>query len=224
VRLTFQWPDLCIPQLRALLRASAHGRLKILLPMVTNVEEIRHARRLIAQLKDDLRQQGQAFGDDVPLGAMIEVPAAALAAESLLDEVDFLSIGTNDLLQYLFAVDRNNLRVARLYQPFHPVVLELLGRLMAAGHAKGKEVTICGEMAGQYLSLLAMFGLGLRRFSMSPAHLPEAHAVFRHFTAEEASALMKSVALLRTHGEIEGLLRAAAQEKGGPDALPFLPR
>ena len=224
IRLTFQWPDLNIPQMRALLRASAHGRLKILLPMVTNVEEIRQARQLVAELKADLRREGLACGEEIPLGAMIEVPAAALAADALIEEADFLSIGTNDLLQYLFAVDRNNLQVARLYQPLHPVVLDLLGRIVAAGQAKGKEVAVCGEMAGQFLPVLALFGLGLRRFSMSPVHLPEARAIFRHFTAEEATALMRSVASLRTEAEVESILRAAALEKAGAHAAPFLSR
>jgi len=222
IRLTFQWPDLSIPQLRALLRAAAHGPLKILLPMVTNVEEIRKVRALIAQLRDDLHRQGHETGADVPLGAMIEVPAAALAAEALCDECDFLSIGTNDLLQYLFAVDRNNLQVARLYQPLHPVVLELLGRVLAAGRAKGKEVTVCGEMAGQGLTALALLGLGLRRFSMSPAHLPEARAILRSFSPEEAQGLVRAAASLRTHGEVEAFLRAAALEKSGAVSLPFL--
>jgi phosphotransferase system enzyme I (PtsI) len=224
IRLTFQWPDLSIPQLRALLRASATAPLKILLPMVTNVEEVRHARKLVAELREDLRRQGHAVGEQVALGAMIEVPAAALAAEVLAEECDFLSIGTNDLLQYLFAVDRNNLQVAKLYQPLHPAALSLIGRVIAAGRAKGKEVTVCGEMAGQGLTVLALFGLGLRRFSMSPAHLPEARAVFRRFTAEEAEGLLKAAASLRTQDEVEEFLRAAALEKGGADALPFLVR
>jgi phosphotransferase system enzyme I (PtsI) len=224
IRLTFQWPDLNIPQLRALLRASAHGRPKILLPMVTNVEEVRKARRLLSELRDDLRKQGHECRDDVALGAMIEVPAAALAADALLEEVDFLSVGTNDLLQYLFAVDRNNQRVASLYQPLHPVVLELLGRLFAIARSKGKEITVCGEMAGEFLGALALFGLGLRRFSMSPAHLAAARTVFRLFAPAEAEALVKAVGSLRTQGEVEDFLRAAALEKGGADAAPFLHR
>jgi phosphotransferase system enzyme I (PtsI) len=224
IRLTFQWPDLSIPQLRALLRAAVHGRLKILLPMVTNVEEIRHARKVLADLQADLRRAGIEHRADVPLGVMVEVPAAALAAETLLEEADFLSIGTNDLLQYLFAVDRNNLQVSSLYQPLHPVVLDLLGRVLAAGRAKGKEVTVCGEMAGQFLPALALFGLGLRRFSMSPMHLPEARTVFRHFTAEEAASLVKSVASLRTEREVEAILREAAREKGVADVGSFLGR
>jgi phosphotransferase system enzyme I (PtsI) len=145
---------------------------------------------------------------------MIETPAAAMICDLLAPHADFLSIGTNDLLQYLFAVDRNNLQVSSLYQPLHPVVLDLLRRVLAAARAKGKEVTVCGEMAGQFLPALALFGLGLRRFSMSPMHVPEARAVFRQFTVEEAESLVKSVASLRTEREVEAILREAAREKG----------
>jgi phosphotransferase system enzyme I (PtsI) len=222
IRLTFDWQDLLIPQLRALLRAGAHGPLKILLPMITNVEELRHARALLQQLRDDLRRQKLPFGDRVELGVMVEVPSAALGAATLLTEADFLSIGTNDLLQYLFAVDRNNLQVARLYQPLHPVALRLLREVIEAGVRVGKPVTVCGEMAGEFLSVLALLGLGLRRFSMSPARLAEARAIFRHFTPDEAAALLRSVEPATTEGEVKAILRAAAVERVGESANAFL--
>jgi phosphotransferase system enzyme I (PtsI) len=222
IRLTFDWQDLLIPQLRALLRAGAHGPLKILLPMITNVEELRHARALLSQLRDDLRRQSLPCGEQVALGAMIEVPSAALCAGTLLDEVDFLSIGTNDLLQYLFAVDRNNLQVARLYQPLHPAALRLLREVIAAGVQRKKPVTVCGEMAGEFLSVLALLGLGLRRFSMSPAHLAEARTIFRHFKPDEAAALLQSVEPATTAREVETILRAAAFERVGAAAHSFL--
>jgi len=224
IRLTFEWPDLLIPQLRALLRAAAHGPLKILLPMVTTVEEVRRALQLLDDLKGDLRRQGLPHGDAVALGAMVEVPVAALAAADLLREADFVSIGTNDLLQYLFAVDRNNLQVAALYQPLHPAALLLLQRVIAAGHAAKKPITVCGEMAGQLLPALALYGLGLQRFSMSPVHLPEARLIFRAFAPEEAAALLAGLPSWSTAGEVEGLLRAAASERCGSEAFPFLPR
>ena len=224
VRLTFEWLDLLIPQLRALLRAAAHGPLKILLPMVTTVEEVTRARALLAELVDDLRRQGLPHDPDTPLGAMLEVPAAALAADRLAREADFLSIGTNDLLQYLFAVDRNNLQVAGLYQPLHPVALRLLGQVIAAGNAVGKPVTVCGEMAGEPLGTLALLGLGLKRFSMSPTHLPEARAIFRHFTAAEAGALVNGLLGLDRAAEVEALLRAAAAERCGQETLSLFPR
>jgi phosphotransferase system enzyme I (PtsI) len=224
IRLTFDWPDLLYPQLRALLRAAVHGPLEILLPMVTNAEEVREAKRRIAELQDDLRRQKLPFGADVRVGAMIEVPAAALAADAVMEEADFLSIGTNDLLQYLFAVDRNNLQVAKLYQPLHPAVLTLLQSILTKAKARQREVTVCGEMAGQLLSVLALYGAGLRRFSMSPAHLPEARTIFRHFSAEEADVLFRSVISLRSHAEVERILREVVLEKAGADAAPFLPR
>lgn len=224
IRLTFEWPDLLIPQLRALLRAAAHGPLKILLPMVTTVDEVRRARVLLDELKGDLRRQGLAHGEQVALGAMVEVPVAALAAADLLRDADFVSIGTNDLLQYLFAVDRNNLQVAHLYQPLHPAALRLLRDVIAAGRSAGKPITVCGEMAGELLSTLALFGLGLRRFSMSPVHLPEARLVFRSFSAEDALALVDSVITVDSAAQVGALLRAAVAERCGAAALPFLPR
>ncbi len=224
IRLTFEWLDLLIPQLRALLRAAAHGPLKILLPMVTTVEEVTRARALVAELAEDLHRQGLAHDAKVPLGAMIEVPAAALAAERLAREADFISIGTNDLLQYLFAVDRNNLQVAGLYQPLHPVALRLIEQVIAAGAAVGKPVTVCGEMAGEALSALALLGLGLKRFSMSPVHLPEVRTIFRHFTAADAGALMASLLHLDRAADVESLLRAAAGERCGQESLSIFPR
>ena len=222
IRLTFDWQDLLIPQLRALLRAAAHGPLKILLPMVTNVEELVKARILIRQLEDDLRRQKLPFGASVPVGAMVEVPAAALAPEALLKEADFLSIGTNDLLQYLFAVDRNNLQVAGLYQPLHPVVLALLRRVIEAGAKANRPVTVCGEMAGELLPVLALYGLGLRRFSMAPVRLAEARTIFRHFTPDEAAAVVRSVEAATSEAEVEALLQTAALERVGPGAHAFL--
>jgi phosphotransferase system enzyme I (PtsI) len=222
IRLTFDWQDLLIPQLRALLRAAAHGPLKILLPMVTNVDELVKARILIRQLEEDLRRQKLPFGEKVPVGAMVEVPAAALAPEALLKEADFLSIGTNDLLQYLFAVDRNNLQVAGLYQPLHPVVLALLRRVIEAGAKVNRPVTVCGEMAGELLPVLALYGLGLRRFSMAPVRLAEARTIFRHFTPDEAAAVVRSVEAATSEAEVEALLKAAALERVGPGAHSFL--
>jgi phosphotransferase system enzyme I (PtsI) len=192
--------------------------------MVTTVEEVRRARQLLDDLKGDLRRQGLPHGDAVALGAMVEVPIAALAAADLLRETDFVSIGTNDLLQYLFAVDRNNLQVAALYQPLHPAALLLLQRVIAAGHAAKKPITVCGEMAGQLLPALALYGLGLQRFSMSPVHLPEARLIFRAFAPDEAAALLAGLASWSTASEVETILRAAATERCGSEALPFLPR
>ena len=213
IRLTYEWPDLLIPQFRALLRASAHGPLNILLPMVTNVEEFRHVRKLLDRARDDLARDNVPMAEFTPLGIMIEVPAAALAAQELAEEADFLSVGTDDLGQYLFAVDRNNLQVSRLYQPLHPVMLRLLKDVIAAGKQHGRPVTVCGEMAGQPYSTLALLGLGLRRFSMSPAHVPEASWVLDAFSADEAEQLTDALIRLRTEQEIRDLLQAAVEER-----------
>ncbi len=216
IRLTFKWPDLLIPQLRALLRASVHGNLQILLPMVTHIEEWFEARTLLEQLKDDLKRDGHSFAADVPLGVMIEVPSAAIAAADLAQEADFLSIGTNDLGQYLFAVDRNNVQVADLYRPIHPVMLRVLRNILDAGQAHGKPVTVCGEMAGEPMSALALLGLGLRRFSMSPAHVPEARWIFENYSLAEARALVSPLLAVRTEAEVEESLRRAIEDRSGP--------
>ncbi len=213
IRLTFEWPDLLIPQLRALLRASRFGKVKIMLPMITTVEELRQAKELLSQLRDDLIKQGEDIPGLPPLGVMIEVPAAAMASEDLAAEADFLSIGTNDLGQYFFAVDRNNLQVARLYQPLHPAMLRLLKNVIDAADRQNTEVSVCGEMAGEAFPVLALMGLGLRRFSMSPSHVPEARWIMEMFQPDEAAALVNHLLDLKTEAEVRSLLQQAVQER-----------
>ncbi|NOZ55371.1 MAG: phosphoenolpyruvate--protein phosphotransferase [Calditrichaeota bacterium] len=148
IRISLAFPDVFLEQLRALLRAGRYGDLRILLPMVTTVEEVEEARGLLEKAKEQLRNRGEKYAERVPLGAMIEVPSAAVIVRDLLKVVDFLSVGTNDLIQYTLAVDRSNVEVSRLYEALNPAVLRLLADLRAAAEEAGKEIGICGEMAG----------------------------------------------------------------------------
>ncbi|MDH3890503.1 MAG: phosphoenolpyruvate--protein phosphotransferase [candidate division Zixibacteria bacterium] len=155
-------------QVRAILRASAFGKVKIMLPMVTVLSEVERARKLISQVKLGLRRKGVAFDETVQVGIMVEVPAAALTAHALAAKVDFMSIGSNDLTQYTMATDRMNNRVADLYTPYHPAVLNLIHKTVEAGKACGKPVSICGEVAGDQLALPLFIGMGVDQLSMNP--------------------------------------------------------
>ena len=176
-------------QLRALLRASAFGDVRILFPMVASVEELRRAKMIVWELMDELEREGVDYNRALPLGAMVEVPAAALSADILAQEADFLSIGTNDLIQFTLAVDRGNENVASLYSPAHSAVLRLLKMVLEAGERSGTEVAMCGEMSGDVLFTVLLLGLGLRTFSITPALIPEVKRVVRSVSVSEAAGI-----------------------------------
>ena len=171
IRLCLAEPGLFHTQLRAILRASAHGRVRILIPMLASFMELRQTLQRIDEARDSLRKDGLKFDEGIPVGGMIEVPAAALAAAFFAEQLDFLSIGTNDLIQYTLAIDRADDSVAHLYDPLHPAVLGLIQQTIRAGAKAGKPVAVCGEMAGDPLLTRLLLGLGLRTFSMQPASL-----------------------------------------------------
>ena len=171
IRLCLKEPELLRPQLRAILRASALGPIRVMLPMVTNVQEVETVLAIIAQLKADLTHEGRTFDPQLPVGAMIEVPAAALAARALARRTDFLSIGTNDLIQYTLAIDRLDDTVSYLFDPTHPAILQLIRTTIAAGRELATPVAMCGEMAGDPRYTKLLLGLGLRHFSMQPGAL-----------------------------------------------------
>jgi phosphotransferase system enzyme I (PtsI) len=179
LRLCLKRPEIFVPQLRALLRASAHANLRILLPLVTSVDEVREVRRILAREAAALRAAGGVCRPDVPLGAMIETPAAAMTADLLAREVDFLSLGTNDLIQYALAVDRGNPSVAALYEPLHPGVLRMLRFVVRAGKAAGIPVSLCGEMASDPHLVPTLLGLGLRELSCPPRAVPRVRDAIR---------------------------------------------
>ncbi len=174
IRLCLKEPDLFLPQLRAILRAAVHGPIRIMIPMLSNLEEVHRLKQMISEARDSLRVDGLPFAEDIPLGGMIEVPAAALSAEAFARELDFLSIGTNDLIQYTLAIDRVDDEVTYLYDPMHPAVLKLICMVIDAGRHFDVPVSMCGEMAGDIRYIPLLLGMGLRQFSMQPGSLLEA--------------------------------------------------
>jgi phosphoenolpyruvate-protein phosphotransferase (PTS system enzyme I) len=186
IRVCLDTPDLFRAQLRALLRATAHGDVRIMLPLINEVSEIRRTRQMLEEEADRLDAEGIAINPGCKVGVMIETPAAALTAPELARYADFFSIGTNDLVQYTLAVDRGNARLASLYNPFHPGVLRLMERTARAGRDAGIEVSVCGEMAGNPLGVFLLLGLGINALSVSSAALPEIKKVIRSVPAVEA--------------------------------------
>jgi len=164
-------PELFAVQLRALLRAARHGRVRILIPMISHMHEVRATRQAIAAAARELDARGEPYGRDIELGAMVEIPAIAIAIEPFVDSLDFLSIGTNDLIQYTLAIDRGDNEVAELYDPMHPAVLRLIAHTINAGERAGKPVAVCGELAGDARMSRMLLGLGLKEFSMHPQQL-----------------------------------------------------
>jgi phosphoenolpyruvate-protein phosphotransferase (PTS system enzyme I) len=207
VRLSLSWQGLLRTQLRALLRASSHGRLRLLVPFVTGVRDLRQVRALVEEVRLELLEEGHTLAEHIPLGIMIEVPSAAIIADLLAPEVDFLSLGTNDLVQYTLAVDRNNQSVAPFYRPLHPAVLRLIRSTAEAGRVAGVSVSICGEIAGEPYIAPVLIGSGLRAFSMNPISIPHVKDVIVRSDAAACRALVDELATLSTADEVEGRVR-----------------
>ena len=212
IRLCFDRPDLFRPQLRAILRASALGSVRILFPMISSLGEVRRAREELRRAQDELDREGVSFDPKLPVGVMIEIPSAAIIAERLAPEVDFFSIGTNDLIQYTLAVDRVNELVASLYQPAHPAILRLLRYVADVGRDHGVDVAICGEIAGETLYTVLLIGLGIRELSISPASVPKIKRVIRSITAEEARAVTRRAERMDEPKEIEAYVEGVLAE------------
>lgn len=207
IRFCFERPDIFKVQLRGILRASIFGKIKIMFPMVTTLEELLHAKALVEEAKKELQKERIAFNKDIKIGTMIETPSAAMISDILAKEVDFFSIGTNDLIQYALAVDRVNEKVVSLYQPTHPGVLKLIKNVIDAGHQANVWVGMCGEMAGDPLYTIILLGLGIDELSMSPVVIPEIKKVIRSITVAEAKAVTQEALGLSTGREVEMLLR-----------------
>jgi phosphotransferase system enzyme I (PtsI) len=207
LRLSLTRPELFRVQLRALLRAARHGSLRILFPFVSGVEQLRAARRLIDEASNDIALRGEQ-APRVPVGVMIEIPAAAYTADLIAREVDFLTIGTNDLIQYCLAVDRADSRVSQLYEPLHPAILRMIVMVRRAAVRQRIPVSLCGEMASDPALLALLVGFGLTDFSMTPAAIPQARRILRDFRREDLRALARRVARLPTAQEIERELEA----------------
>lgn len=206
IRFSLREPSLLKTQFRAMLRASAHGRLRILLPLITSLSELQRIRSMLSRVMDELEQRRIAFDRNVEVGIMIEVPSAVIMADVLAGEVDFFSIGTNDLIQYSLAIDRSNQYVAHMYEPFHPAVLRMIRQTVEAGHARGIEVSICGEMAGDMISTPVLLGLGVDELSMRPSAIPYAKRLLRRSTSRQLAALARDVLGCRDGGEVRNLL------------------
>jgi phosphotransferase system enzyme I (PtsI) len=179
-------PALFIPQLRAILRASAHGRIRMMIPMMSSLDELQQVLNLIKKTRKELREENIPFNPKMPIGGMIEVPAAAISADLFAPHLDFFSIGTNDLIQYALAIDRVDDEVSYLYDPLHPSVLRLIEMTVRAADKAGIPVTLCGEMAGDPNLIEVLLGLGLRQLSMDTASLLEAKSVIRRINVSEA--------------------------------------
>jgi phosphoenolpyruvate-protein phosphotransferase (PTS system enzyme I) len=212
IRLSFDHPRLFERQIRAILRAGRHGKVSMLFPMITTLEELRHVNRLVEETRRNLRREGVPFGEDVKTGVMIEVPAAAVCIDAILRETDFISIGSNDLIQYLVAADRDNPKVAHLCEPLSPAIFRVLQMVLDACQRTGTPVTVCGEMAGQPRSVLALFGMGLRRFSMSPAFVPTIKALLAAVTTTQAERFAHQILQLKTSEEIRAYLTSRLHE------------
>jgi phosphoenolpyruvate-protein phosphotransferase (PTS system enzyme I) len=214
IRLSFEHPTFFLTQIRAILRAAAHypgdayeTSVQMLFPMVTNLEELRRLRAFVRRAQQQLTSEGTAFGK-VAFGMMVEVPAAAIMIDQLVSAVDFVSIGSNDLVQYLMAADRDNPKVSHLCQPLSPAVIRVLDSVVKACNRAGKPVTLCGEMAGQPQAFVILLGMGLRRFSMSPAFIPTVKELAAHVTIAMAKQLLIKAMHQKTTRQVRSLLNA----------------
>ncbi len=207
VRLCLRNLALFKTQLRAILRASAAGEIHLLFPMVSTLLELRQCKMLLAEVKEDLEDEKVPFNPTLPIGTMIEVPSAALMADLFAREVDFFSIGTNDLVQYTLAADRTNEQVASLYSPSDPAVLRLIQRVLDAGRQAKIVVNVCGEMSGEPIYTLLLLGMGLRQLSATPHNIPEVKKVIRSITVGEAEQVAREVARLETARDVTSYLR-----------------
>ncbi|MEZ6138060.1 MAG: putative PEP-binding protein, partial [Pirellulaceae bacterium] len=225
IRLSFEHPTFFLTQIRAILRAAATANqdqhpVQMLFPMVTNLEELRRLRAIVRRAQSQLTSEKKTFGK-VAFGMMLEVPAAAVMIDQLLTAVDFVSIGSNDLVQYLMAADRDNPKVSHLCQPLAPAVIRVLASVVAACNRANKPVTLCGEMAGQPQAFVILLGMGLRRFSMSPAFIPTVKELASHLTIPMAEELLRKALNQNTNRQIRSMLNAELK-RITPNLVPIL--
>ena len=213
IRICLDRKEILHAQLRAILRASAFGKLRIMFPMIISVEEIRILKSEINILKEQLTAEGKAFDKEIEIGVMIETPAAAVIARHLAKEVDFFSIGTNDLTQYTLAVDRGNELISHLYNPFSPSVLTLIKNVIDASHQEGKWTGMCGELAGDERATILLLGMGLDEFSMSAVSIPKIKKLIRNTNYEEAKKFAETALEKATAKEITDLIEKYTAEK-----------
>ena len=218
IRICLEASELFKTQLRAILRSGVGGEVQILLPMISRIQEVRQARSIVEEVKLELAAEGKAFQAECKIGIMVEVPSVGLLADRFAAETDFFSLGTNDLTQYMLAVDRGTARVAGLYDPFDPAVLTVIKRVADTGLARAVPVSICGEMAGDPLATVLLVGLGLDILSMSPGLLPEVKEIIRSISLDEANRVASRCLEFETGAEVRDHLKSVMQER-----LGFLP-
>ncbi len=219
IRFSFKELDIFKTQLRGILRASVYGKLRILFPMISGVHEIRRAKAVLEEVKKSLTKAKIPFDPEIAIGAMIEIPSASLIADLLAEEVDFFSIGTNDLIQYSLAVDRINEHVSYLYEPLHPAILRSIRGVVKSAHQRGIPVAICGEMAAEPAYTLILLGMGLDEFSMNPVAIPKVKKILRMSRFEETLGLVEKVFQFSTASEIESYVRNWMAERFPEDFI-----
>jgi phosphotransferase system enzyme I (PtsI) len=219
IRLSLRVEDIFRTQLRAVLRANARGNLRVVLPLVSTIPELRQAKQIIADVKSEMAEAGIEHGADLPVGVMIEVPSAALMADRFAREADFLSVGTNDLIQYLLAVDRVNENVAYLYQPLHPAVLRTLAHLVRVAQSAEIPLEVCGEMAADPVQAVALVGLGVRCLSLTPASIPAVKGALRSVELASIKDAMSEALKLASAAEVDELLDQRLTRRA-TEALP----
>jgi len=207
IRLCLQNLPLFKTQLRAILRASAEGNVKIMFPLISNIMELRQAKMILSDVMEDLADQGIAYNPDIPVGIMVEVPSVAIQAATFCREADFLSIGTNDLVQYTVAVDRGNERIANLYSAAHPAVLDLIRNVVRAANRAKKPVSLCGEMGGEPEFIMMLVGMGLRELSITPPAIPEAKKIIRSVSIKQCQRVARRAISFDTDREVLNYLR-----------------
>jgi phosphotransferase system enzyme I (PtsI) len=220
IRMCLDQPEVFGTQLRALLRAAMHGDVHIMLPLVVTVEEVRRVHEMIDEAARDLAARGIEFRRDVPIGVMIETPAAAVACDTFVNDVGFFSIGTNDLVQYTLAVDRGNANLASRFTPLHPAVLKLIRRTVDTAHEYDIDVAVCGEMASQPLMAFALIGLGVRQLSVAPRSVPLVKRIVRGISVAAAEEAASAAVAAATAAEAEAALRRRLAGLLGSDGLP----
>ena len=214
IRISLEEPDIFKEQLRAILRASVYGNLKIMFPMISTLEEVKTAKNILNEAKEELRSRSIPFKEDIEVGIMIETPSAALMADALAREVDFFSIGTNDLTQYTLAVDRTNQKISGLYDALHPAVIRLINNTVKAAHKKGKWTGICGELASDPEAVPILIGLSLDELSVNPPSIPNVKKLIRSISYNDAEQLAKKAIKMTDAKEVRNLVKAFMQSTG----------
>ncbi|MGE5678734.1 MAG: phosphoenolpyruvate--protein phosphotransferase [Pseudomonadota bacterium] len=214
IRICLDMKDMFMTQLRAILRASAYGNIMIMFPMISGIDEVREAKAVLSEARLELKNAGIQFNEDIKVGIMVEIPSAAMTADKIAREVDFFSIGTNDLCQYSLAVDRMNPKVSKLYQPLHPGVLRLIKNVIDASHNQGKFTGMCGEMAGSVEAAVILLGLGLDEFSTSAAAIPVIKNVIRQVSYEKSIEIARQALEMETPAEVLGYSRGILTQLG----------